>query len=204
MKPTYYIATGLPNAAKHREVRALMGDDFELTYDWTTHGSVQALGRDVIAKTAKAELDGVISADFIIVLLPGGAGTHTELGAALALGKRVYIYSERPVLEQERVCAFHLHPLVEEFQSIPKMVAWIRAAQGNLAVWAKVRQAHRHMALAALLIDDASKDGSVESMAGSFGHAFDSLASSERAVQGIEDFLLSRMEQGLESIIQKL
>jgi hypothetical protein len=34
-----------------------------------------------------------LNADFLIVLLPGGKGTHVELGIALAQHKRVYLYS---------------------------------------------------------------------------------------------------------------
>jgi hypothetical protein len=34
-----------------------------------------------------------MDADFIIVLLPAGKGSHIEFGIALGQGKRIYLYS---------------------------------------------------------------------------------------------------------------
>ncbi|MDY0394932.1 hypothetical protein RWE15_11425 [Virgibacillus halophilus] len=34
-----------------------------------------------------------MEADFIVVILPGGKGTHIELGIALGLEKRIFLYS---------------------------------------------------------------------------------------------------------------
>ena len=69
----YYIATRLENHAAHNELRdELTKLGHEITYDWTTHGPVWRSGVKVIAQTAVAEMEGVRSADFVIVLLPGG------------------------------------------------------------------------------------------------------------------------------------
>jgi nucleoside 2-deoxyribosyltransferase len=48
---------------------------------------------DGYAKIALAELAGVREADVLIVLLPGGYGTHVEIGAALGLGKPVILHA---------------------------------------------------------------------------------------------------------------
>jgi len=75
-------------------------------------------GTKDFAATASAELAGVREADVLVVLLPGGYGTHVEIGAALALGKPVIIHApDRTTLETPYPCVFHYHPNVEIFIS---------------------------------------------------------------------------------------
>lgn len=110
----FYIATRLENHAAHNAVRdelLLLGH--QLTYDWTTHGPVWRSGVKVIADTAVAEMKGVCDADFVVVLLPGGRGTHAELGMALAFEKPVLIVSADAALlsTAPETCAFYWHPL---------------------------------------------------------------------------------------------
>lgn len=107
-----YIATGLERAAEHNVVRdALIKMGHSLSYDWTVHGSVKGEGHDRLEQVAGLELAGVMDADVVIVLLPGGRGTHTELGAALAAGRPVFIHAEdEGVFEfDERTCVFYRH-----------------------------------------------------------------------------------------------
>lgn len=39
------------------------------------------------------EKNAVLDADFLIVLLPAGKGSHIEFGIALGQGKKIYLYS---------------------------------------------------------------------------------------------------------------
>lgn len=81
---------------------------WERTFAW---GDVGAADHDSYAKTAAAELEGVRAADAVIALLPGGFGTHVEIGAALALGKPVIIHApNQKVLDTPYPCVFHHHP----------------------------------------------------------------------------------------------
>ncbi len=66
----------------------------EISYDWTLHGSVKSVSKERLREVAALELDAVSEADFVVVLLPGGNGTHLELGFAIARGKRVFLHSE--------------------------------------------------------------------------------------------------------------
>ena len=80
-----YIASTLSNADEAQAVsEALALDGWETTYPWFSHGSVQAEGEERIREVAAAEIAGVLEADLVIVVLPGGRGTHVELGIALA------------------------------------------------------------------------------------------------------------------------
>ena len=75
-----------------------------------------------------AELAAVRDADILIVLLPGGFGTHVEIGAALALGKPVILHApDRKTLDTPYPCIFHYHPgvklLVSEVLDIDQILA---------------------------------------------------------------------------------
>jgi nucleoside 2-deoxyribosyltransferase len=88
---------------------ALKKNGWKQTFAWTDQDT-QAAGYTAIAE---AELAGVREADVLIVLLPGGFGTHVEIGAALALGKPIIIHApDRKTLETPYACVFHYHPLV--------------------------------------------------------------------------------------------
>lgn len=109
----FYIATSISRANEHNIVRDYLLDrGFQLTYDWTTHGSVKCTTRENLRTVAENEFNGVKEADFLIVLLPGGHGTHVELGAALAYNKRVILHSmeEKYFMPCPDTCAFYHHP----------------------------------------------------------------------------------------------
>ncbi len=88
----FYIASKLENAAAvSRLASALKAAGHEHTYDWTPHGSIKAEGRERLNEVGEMELAGVLTADVIIVLLPGGRGTHIEIGIALGAGKKIIL-----------------------------------------------------------------------------------------------------------------
>lgn len=120
----FYIATKLDNDAAHNRLRdQLVALGHKITYDWTVHGPAFSKGLDEVRRVAKAETQGVMRADFVVMLWPGGRGTHVELGMGLALGKLCYIIT--PVEEHHQAhketCAFYHYPCavlchtVEEF-----------------------------------------------------------------------------------------
>jgi hypothetical protein len=115
-----YIATRLERAADHQRLAALLrAAGHEITYDWTVHGSVQSEGPERIRDVAVAEARGVQEADCVIVLLPGGRGTHTELGMALAFGRPCIVAAEHAhgfFGDDGRTCAFYHHPLVRRVE----------------------------------------------------------------------------------------
>jgi len=89
---------------------ALKANGWKQTFAWSDQDAHNPAG---YAEIALAELAGVREADVVIVLLPGGFGTHVEIGAALALGKRIILHApDRRTLETPYACVFHYHPLV--------------------------------------------------------------------------------------------
>ena len=109
----YYIATSLSRSAEHNLVRdALKELGHAICYDWTSHGSVKSVSLERLQEVAISELAGVFEADFVIVLLPGGSGTHLELGFAMGHNKKVFVHSEDPFLFElgPQTNAFYHHP----------------------------------------------------------------------------------------------
>lgn len=91
--------------------------DLEITYNWATHGKISdpKEQREVSIK----EVIGVQQADLLLVLLPGGWGTHVEMGIALGLNKPVFLVSLNDKAEDymdldNKTCTFHEHPNVKK------------------------------------------------------------------------------------------
>jgi hypothetical protein len=110
-----YLASGLENLPRAKEVRdLLLVAGHTITYDWMAHGPAGDKGESHMARIAEAECRGVKDADCVVVLLPGGRGTHAELGMALALNKAVLLWDESATTWQvsNSTCAFYWHPCV--------------------------------------------------------------------------------------------
>jgi hypothetical protein len=138
----FYIATRLENHAKHNQLRDILtGLGHEITYDWTTHGPVRGKGLEVMNTVADAETFGVIDADVLLVLLPGGRGTHVELGLGMANPNTtdVIIWSEDPKAfshDDELTCAFYhgspvtqYHGAFEDFLQV--VIPYLEGKYGN-------------------------------------------------------------------------
>lgn len=95
LRKKFYIATSLARMEEHNVVRdALLAKDWKITYDWTLHGSVKKTSFDRLKDVGGKMAEGIFDADVVIVLLPGGRGTHTELGMAIAKNKRIFVHAE--------------------------------------------------------------------------------------------------------------
>lgn len=116
----FYLASSLDNLPEIDQLaKRLVGLGHEHTYNWCEHGRVYRSDRSReenetnMRATATAELGGVEAADMVIVVLPGGRGTHVELGAALASWKFVVIMTDHATWNTLRPCAFYFHRLVQ-------------------------------------------------------------------------------------------
>ena len=127
----YYIATSLLNVKAHNLVRdALKMVEYEISYDWTLHGSVKSVSKERLEEVSIHMLEGILEADFVLVLLPGRSGTHVELGYAIASGKKVFIHSEDPAVFElgPQTIAFYHHPGVTCFSSpLDEVASFIHA-----------------------------------------------------------------------------
>jgi nucleoside 2-deoxyribosyltransferase len=128
-----YIATGYSNKAEHNAVRdECLRYGLELTHDWTLKTHKLPLTPHAWRTIAKAEKQGVLRAELIIVLLPGGMGTHTELGMALACDIPVLIHTTDDDVyytRNETVPFYQLANVI--FSCDAKSIAWHAARTLN-------------------------------------------------------------------------
>lgn len=132
----YYIATKLENHAEHNRVRDLLNANGDrITYDWTYHGPVYSSGLARIAEVASLETHGVLDADYIVVLWPGGRGTHVELGIALGANIPVVFFSDHDAHHEAspETCAFYHHRLVERTRTRDELFAAISKVRQQIA-----------------------------------------------------------------------
>ena len=113
----FYIASKFENAEQVKRLSDVLRRwGWRQTYDWTEHGHVGHLGKERLREVAENEIRGVKDADVVIILLPGGRGTHAELGAANVLQKPVFILSGtgEPFAVDNSTCAFYWNRNVKQ------------------------------------------------------------------------------------------
>jgi nucleoside 2-deoxyribosyltransferase len=126
MPKRFYLATRKDRSEQAAPLlEALKAQGWERTFIWT---ALDEASTDGYGEVAQKELAGVRDADVLIVLLPGGFGTHVEIGAALALDKPVILHApDRETLEKPYPCIFHHHPgvtlLVSETPEVDTILA---------------------------------------------------------------------------------
>jgi nucleoside 2-deoxyribosyltransferase len=128
MPKRFYLATRVDLSERASALlEALKEQGWERTFAWT--GEIDP---DRYAETALKEIEGVRAADVVIALLPGGRGTHVEIGAALGLGKPVILHApDRETLTKPYPCVFHYHPgvtlLISEVLDVDAILASINS-----------------------------------------------------------------------------
>jgi nucleoside 2-deoxyribosyltransferase len=126
--PKFYLATRKDRAAEADAISNELKDyGWERTLTWSDQAHADSESR---AALAQAELRAVSEADVLIVMLPGGHGTHVEIGAALALGKPIVLHaSDQKTLETPYPCVFHYHPsiklLISEKLTVDGLLKWL-------------------------------------------------------------------------------
>ena len=119
----FYIASSYKNIDKVRYVsEKLKAKGFIHTYDWTLNENVSTLER--LKRIGEEEKQAVLQADFVVVLLPAGKGSHIELGIALGNEKTIYLHSpDKEVDNIETTSTFyHLTEIQKCFGTLDELV----------------------------------------------------------------------------------
>lgn len=138
----FYIASGNENARLVSQLsRALTAAGHRQTYDWTQHCASECPSIKSVRAVAERELSGVMEAELVIVVLPGGEGTHIELGAALGTGKPVLLFAREvgELVRDGRTCSHYWHPGITRI--VGDMRKWIHAAHAYGMMDAGLRRA---------------------------------------------------------------
>lgn len=137
-----YIASGVKNSNRVGIVRELCEKHgIEITFDWEAAGPVDTNDQEAIIDRAVADYEGVQRADVLIALMPGGPGTHFEMGVAMGQGTPIFLvdaeafpveepFEKEP--EKPRVCVFHHLPRgITRIHSFPSLEATLVARLTN-------------------------------------------------------------------------
>lgn len=91
----FYIGSGFKNVELVNEFsKKLQNYGWKHTFNWTKYINEYETIEDLI-KYSRLEQKGIEEADAVIIILPAGRGTHIELGMAIALNKKIYLYSSQ-------------------------------------------------------------------------------------------------------------
>jgi hypothetical protein len=129
----FYIASSFKNIDTVRYVsEKLIRKGFIHTYDWTQNE--RDLTIEQLREIGQKEKTAVIEADFIIVLLPAGKGSHIELGIAIGQGKRTYLYSPNNELNNFATTStfYHLPEVEKCFGSIDELVDMVASSKSKI------------------------------------------------------------------------
>jgi hypothetical protein len=109
----FYIASSFANIKAVATVSGkLKQQGFRQTYDWTLTGRAASI--EQLQEIGAHERQAVQAADFVVVLLPAGKGSHIEMGIALGANKKVYLHSlTNEVYDIDKTSTFYQLPEVE-------------------------------------------------------------------------------------------
>ncbi|EGA90981.1 hypothetical protein GPDM_02525 [Planococcus donghaensis MPA1U2] len=88
----FYVASSFKNKEQVKYVsHQLTMKGYVHSYDWTKNDRPTTL--EALTEIGIKEKEAVMNSDVVIVLLPGGKGSHIELGIAIAAQKKIFLYS---------------------------------------------------------------------------------------------------------------
>jgi hypothetical protein len=111
----FYVSSSFKNIDSVRYVaNTLKREGFTHTYDWTQNDRAEDI--PALREIGEKEKTAVMESHFVIILLPAGKGSHIELGIALGLGKRIYLYSpDQQINDPTTTSTFYHLPEVQIF-----------------------------------------------------------------------------------------
>jgi hypothetical protein len=133
----FYVASSFRNIDAVRYVISqLVSIRYIHTYDWTRNAVAReenTLTMEDLITIGQNEKKAVLESDFIVVILPGGKGTHIELGMSIAQGKQVFLYSPDGAIDNvETTSTFYHLPGVEKcYGTLDDLVEKISEARGS-------------------------------------------------------------------------
>ena len=116
-----YIASSLDNSASVAKAAEFFeSHGYQITYKWHEHGRIEDESK--LAEIGKLEYQGVVDADFLVLLMPARYGSHVEFGIALALSKPIYIITGGHEFEEK---SFYHLPLVSRYEDLQQLIGGV-------------------------------------------------------------------------------
>lgn len=143
----FYVATALERGEEAKTFAAALANlGHELSYAWWDHGSVQSEGPDRIAEVARAESGAILRSSLFVALLPGGRGTHIEIGLAIAAHEKRATAARNgtsrivlvgPLVDSSgRECSFYRHERIDaRLATVEEALAFFRGIWAAGGLW---------------------------------------------------------------------
>lgn len=130
----FYLASSFQNKQAVNYVsEKLIEAGYVHTYDWTRNDRASTL--EELKVIGEAEKNAILASDVVIVLLPGGKGSHIELGIALGRGKKIFLYSA-----DERVNDFDTTSTFYHLSEVEQVIGTLDELVGRVC---NFRESHR-------------------------------------------------------------
>jgi predicted Rossmann-fold nucleotide-binding protein len=109
----FYVASSFQNKKVVNEVSLLLKQlGWHHTYDWTQNERVTSLA--ALQKIGMLEKQAIANSHVVVVILPGGKGSHIELGLAIAWQKKTFLYSPNlEAMDMQTTSTFYHLPEVQ-------------------------------------------------------------------------------------------
>jgi nucleoside 2-deoxyribosyltransferase len=131
----FYIASSYENRDLVRVASFLLNqNEFTNTYDWTLNE--KAVTFEELRTIGEEEKQGIKEADFFVMILPAGRGSHIELGMALALNKRIYLYSpDEEIYNMDTTESYFFLPDVRPYVGgVAEFISFVIKSENNTVV----------------------------------------------------------------------
>ncbi|WP_409253832.1 nucleoside 2-deoxyribosyltransferase [Bacillus sp. SCS-153A] len=130
----FYVASSFKNIQQVRYVSdQLKRRGFSQTYDWTQNQRAATI--EDLEQIGRAEKQAVMESDIVVILLPAGKGSHIEMGIALGLNKKIFLYSPNDEVNDlaETSTFYHLPSVEKCFGSLDDLLKVITFTTRNLS-----------------------------------------------------------------------
>jgi hypothetical protein len=127
----FYVASSFRNIVNVRYIaQTLESRGYVNTYDWTQNALARDAGQVTLGdlrSIGQRERDAVTGAHVVVIMLPGGKGTHVELGIAIAQGRRTILYSTDEIISNLEITStfYHLPELEKCHGTLDDLLAMI-------------------------------------------------------------------------------
>ena len=128
----FYVASSFKNIQQVRYVsERLKREGLIQSYDWTQNERASQL--EDLERIGQEEKQAVMDSDIVIVLLPAGKGSHIELGIALGLHKKIFLFSPNEEVKNlaETSTFYHLPSIKKCYGNLEDLLKMIISATGN-------------------------------------------------------------------------
>lgn len=122
----FYVASSFQNKEVVRTVsHQLKQLGWHHTYDWTQNERANSI--EALRIIGILEKQAISDSDVVVVILPGGKGTHIEIGLAIAWQKRTFLYSPNlDAMDMQTTSTFYHLPEVQICEgSIEELISTI-------------------------------------------------------------------------------